>query len=88
MALVKLISPYSKIAGVNKVVLEAASLKELIGKLIDEYGEGMATLLDDGDISPKAIFMINRRSARSLEGINTRLQEDTEVIIMEYLGWA
>lgn len=89
MALVKFVPPYNKIAGIDEVGIESSSLGELMLKICSMYGEGMNMLFDEqGRISPKAVIMVNRRSARSLNDVDTQLEENSEVIIMEYLGWA
>lgn len=89
MALVKFIPPYNKITGVTVDRIEAQTVGELLNKIIDKYGGEMSSLLDEnGELSGKHVVMVDRRSALTLQGSATPLTAQSEVIIMEYLGWA
>ena len=89
MATVKFVSPFHKITGTQIDNIDAADIRELCRAIISKYGEKMGFLLDEnGDLSKKAVVLINRKNAFILEGSDTSLVPENEVIIMSYLGWA
>lgn len=89
LALVKFVSPYHKITGVETDVIPARDVRELCSAIIEKYGKDMHFLVDEnGDLSRKLVLLINRKNAYILDGSDTLLEPDTEAILMSYLGWA
>ena len=89
MAYVKFVSPYHKITGVESDTIPAGSVRELCSAIIEKYGEEMRFLVDEnGDLSRELVLLVNRKNAYILEGSDTLLEPDTEIVLMTYLGWA
>ena len=89
MAYVKFVSPYHKITGVAEDHIDAYDVRALCLAIIAKYGAGMGFLLDeDRELSRKIVLLVNRKNAYILQGSETPLDADTEVVIMSYLGWA
>jgi len=89
MAYVKFVSPYHKITGVEEDCIDASDVRELCNAIIDKYGDEMSFLLDEnGDLSRKLVALVNRKNAYILDGSDTPLDTNTEVVFMTYLGWA
>jgi len=64
-------------------------VRELCAAIIAKYGDGMQFLLDEnGDLSRKIVLLVNRKNAYILQGSDTPVDSETEIIIMAYLGWA
>ena len=88
MANVVFISPYNKITGEDAIIIEADNVRQLCNKIIEKYGSDMEFLLDEtGELSRKIVLLVNRRNAYTLSGTDTPIFQDTEVMIMPYLGW-
>ncbi len=86
MAKVRFVLPYNKIAGVDEVNIDAKNCRELCEKLIEKYGTKMHFLLgENGDISQTIAVFCNNRNIYTLQGPDTLLEEDAEVIIMPHL---
>lgn len=86
MAVVRFISPFTKIVGVKQIKINAKNIGELCKQLIERFGSNMHILLDkEGEISKKVVILVNRRNVHTLAGIDTPLDEDTEVLIMPYI---
>lgn len=89
MAIVKFIPPYNKITCKDRDRIEANTVGQLLHAIIDKYGDGFNSLLDEnGHMSRKIVVMVERRNVLTLQGEKTPLNMDTEVIIMEYLAFA
>lgn len=89
MAKVRFVSPFNKIAGTTWDEINGNTIGEVCQNIIKKYGEELAFLLDkNGDLSKEVVILVDRRGALTLEGFSTPVKEETEVIIMEYLGWA
>ncbi len=89
MAKVRYVSPYDKITGTTWDDIEGNTIGEVCQNIILKYGDEVAFLLDDkGDLSKDVVILVDRRGALTLDGFHTAVKNDTEVIIMEYLGWA
>ena len=87
MAYIIFISPYNTITGKDSLIIEAESVRQLCLKIISMYWPSMGFLLDEnGELSRKLVFLVNRRNAFTLSGTDTALSEDMEVIIMPYFG--
>ena len=89
MAKVRFVSPYNEITGTTWDNIEGNTIGEVCQNIILKYGNKLAFLLDEyGDLSKNTVILVDRRGALTLDGFNTAVKDDTEVIIMEYLGWA
>jgi molybdopterin converting factor small subunit len=89
MADVRFILPYNKIAGVDRVKIHAENCRQLCEKIIEKYGEGMSFLLDeDGNVSQNITMFYNDRNIYTLQGSDTLLEEDAEIIIMPHFHMA
>ncbi|HZK71811.1 MAG TPA: MoaD/ThiS family protein [Clostridia bacterium] len=87
MARVRFIMPFTKLTGSKYINIEAADVRELCKKLIQRFGSEMNVLLDENDdLSRKMVILVNRRNAHTLDGANTALDKNAEVIIMHYIS--
>ncbi len=62
---------------------EGATLSEVFKEVGREYGESLKKkiLAPDGDFHPYVLISVNGTDARGLNGINTRLKEEDEVLL-------
>ncbi len=86
MALVRFVSPFTKITNTKEVHVNANNIRELCKKLINIYGLDMKILLDEKDeLSQKIIVLVNRRNAHTLQGADTTIENESEILIMPFL---
>ena len=86
MAFVKFLPPFNKIIGIDSLNIDAKDIRDLSNKLITTFGNRIDLILDDQDqLSHSIIVMVNRRNAHTLEGADTVLNADSEVIILPYI---
>jgi len=71
-------------------ISDGLTLEELIAFLIDKYGEGLEALLlkerEPVELLPHIKIYINGRSPGFLQGFNTVLQNEDDVMIMPQLS--
>lgn len=86
MAYVKFLPPLTKRTTVEKVQIDAKNVRELCKELIDMFHLEKSLLLDDSDkLTGNIVLLVNRRNAHILEGADTEINEETEVLIMQFL---
>jgi molybdopterin converting factor small subunit len=86
MAYVRFITPFTNVTGTNNINVEADNVRDLCKKLVQIFGKEMSVILDEKEeLSQKMVLLVNRRNAHTLEGANTFLEKDTEIIIMHYI---
>lgn len=67
----------------SEFTVEASSVGELIGKIIEQYPGIRSHLLDsDGNLRRYFNIFVNNTHIRDLEGMETRLKEEDKVILM------
>lgn len=73
-----------QIIGKKEFVFEAIEIKDLIKKLIDEFGSELKQELFDekGEIRKNYRILVNARNINILNGTETELQENDRVVIM------
>lgn len=87
MALIRFVWPFTQITGTKEVHVDADNVRQLCKKLIDIYGLDMEILLDENDeLSSKIIILVNRRSAHTLQGADTIIEKENEVLIMPFIS--
>jgi molybdopterin converting factor small subunit len=68
------------------VQIDAKNVRELCKELIDMFHLEKSLLLDDSDkLTGNIVLLVNRRNAHILEGADTEINEETEVLIMQFL---
>jgi len=86
MALIRFLPPINKITEIDSVYIDAQNIKELSDKLIEAYGKKIDLLIDSkGQLSQNIVVLVNRRNAHTLEGADTVLNRDSEVIILPHI---
>jgi len=86
LALVRFVSPFTDIAGKEKVHIKAENVGELCEILIEDFGPKMRVLLDEkGDVSKDIVILVDRRNVHTLRGSRTALCENSEVLIMPHI---
>lgn len=86
MALVRFLTPYNKITLMDSLNMEVKDIREMAVGLIKSFGKEMDIILDkEGNLSSSIVILVNRRNAHTLEGADTVLHEDSEVIILPYI---
>ena len=86
MATIRFLPPLSQKATKEAVQVQGATLGELCRKLIKTYRLPEDLFFDaTGALSPEVIIFVNRRNARTLQGMETRVDEHTDVLVMQYL---
>jgi len=73
-----------KIIGKKQFTYEAILIKDLISKLIEEFGHELELELFDsnGNIRKMYRVLINARNINLLDGLDTKLNEDDMVVLM------
>lgn len=86
MAYVKFLPPLTKRTTVEKVQIDAKNVRELCKELIDMFHLEKSLLLTDSDkLTSNIVLLVNRRNAHILEGADTEVNEETEILIMQFL---
>jgi len=81
MVKVKLFANFREIVGRNEVEIPASSVLDLLTKLIEQYPELKRLIFKNGGISDYVHIVVNGRSIRDLDGLNTGLGDDDVVAI-------
>lgn len=70
--------------GEREVELDASTLEEAVGKLVERFGQRFAERLLDSSGLPRRLlnFYVNGRNARLLQQLKTPLREGDEVHIL------
>lgn len=87
MADIHYLSPYKKITGIDYEEIHADSLRSICEFIQAKYPD-FPPLIVDGALTRKLVVLVNRRSALSMDGLDTPVDDSVEIIIMKYLGWA
>jgi len=87
MPTIHYVSPYKKITKVESEEIHGDSLRTICEVIQSKYPD-FDPLIVDNKLTRKLVVLINRRSALTLDGLDTPLKDATEIIIMKYLGWA
>ena len=86
MAKVKVVTfaRLKQIIGKKQFSCEADFVKELLDKLIKEYGDEFEKEFFNnmGEINKRYRILVNARNINLLDGIDTKLQEDDMVVLM------
>lgn len=86
MAFVKFLPPFNKITGIDSLDVDTKDIRDLSNKLIAAFGNKIDLILDaQGQLSQSIIVLVNRRNAHTLNGADTVLNGDSEVIILPYI---
>jgi molybdopterin converting factor small subunit len=87
MATIHYIAPYNKITGKGCEDIHGETLRLICEQINAKYPE-FDPLIIDGGLTKKLVILVNRRSALTMDGLDTPVDESSEIIIMRYLGWA
>jgi molybdopterin synthase sulfur carrier subunit len=85
---VQTILDFKKIIGAREIeisVPRGCTLQGLLGKMVNTWGDELATRLfepNSTNLIPYLRLMINGRDIGFLDGVNTRLQDGDEILIM------
>lgn len=84
MATIHYISPYNKITGVVREDLSANSLRTICEFIQTKYPD-IGPLIIDNDLTRKVIIMVNRRNALTLDGLDTSIDDSSEITLLRYM---
>jgi molybdopterin converting factor small subunit len=85
MAKVKFLPPLSQKTTKESFEIEADTLLELCLLLMEKFRLPDTLFFSaDGKLSKDIVILVNRRNAHTLEGLETDLHEDAEVLVMLY----
>jgi hypothetical protein len=87
MANIHYVSPYNKITGMPHEEILGDSLRSVCEYINTKYPD-FDPLIVDNNLTRKLVVLVDRRSALTMEGLCTTIDDSTEIIIMKYLGWA
>ena len=86
MAFIRFLPPFNKITETDTVQLDAKDIRDLSDKLVAAFGKKIDMILDSqGQLSQSIVVLVNRRNAHTLNGADTVLNGDSEVIILPYI---
>lgn len=86
MALIRFLPPYNKIIGTEEAQIDARDIRDLSYKLVSKFGKDIDLILDEKhQLSQGIVVLVNRRNAHTLNGADTVLDQDSEVIILPYI---
>ena len=87
MAKIRFTSPYSRKTGTTKMQVNAPTLKDALRQVIDQYPDVFLGLLDEEEkLTDKSVVFIQGRNAKTLDGAESKLTEDTDVLIVPLLS--
>jgi len=81
------VTPYSRITGKDSEVIPGKTLRDVLEKVQHKY-IGLDPVIVNGKLNRRLVVLIDRRSALTLEELETRVNDSTEILIMKHLGWA
>ncbi|HAE42335.1 MAG TPA: molybdopterin synthase sulfur carrier subunit [Clostridiales bacterium] len=85
MAKVKFLPPLNQHTTKEFFDIEADTLLELCLLLLEKYRLPKTLFFSTGGgLSKDIVILINRRNAHTLEGLETPLHQETEVLVMRY----
>jgi molybdopterin synthase sulfur carrier subunit len=84
---VKFVGALRHVSGVDELALdcgEGVSVKSLIGEITEERKELKRSLIDQqlDDPRPNALILVNGREISALNGLETRLRDGDEVVLV------
>lgn len=81
------VSPYSRITGKEFEVITGKTLRVVLEQIQEKYPE-LDPVIVDGEINRRMVILVDRRSALTLDELETKVDDSTEILIMKHLGWA
>ncbi|MGV8050287.1 MAG: hypothetical protein AB2L21_08075 [Anaerolineaceae bacterium] len=87
MAEVFYVSPYNKITGKDSELIAGRTLYDICENIQCKYPE-FDSLIVNGKLTRALVVLVDRRGALTLEGLDTPIEDTTEIMFMKYLGWA
>lgn len=85
MAYVRFFPPLTKVVGIKSTYLDADTVRDLCLKLIKTFKIKKNLLLDEDDnLSRDIVVLVNRKNAHILQGADTSINSETEILIMQY----
>ncbi len=68
----------------NMDLEDESTIKDLFSKLFEKYGEDIKNVLvkKTGDLNDHVVIMLNEKNIRSLEELNTKIQNKDELILL------
>lgn len=81
------VTPYSRITGKEFEVIPGKTLRDVLEQIQEKYDE-LDPVIINGELSRRLVVLIDRRSALTLEELETKVNDSTEILIMKHLGWA
>ncbi|MDP3387514.1 MAG: hypothetical protein Q8S24_09785 [Eubacteriales bacterium] len=85
MAKVKFMPPLSQKTTKESFEIEADTLLELCLLLMEKFRlPGTLFFSAGGELSKDIVILVNRRNAHTLKGLETDLNQATEVLVMRY----
>lgn len=86
MAFIRFLPPFNKITETDTVHIDVKDIRDLSNKLVASFGKKIDLILDSqGQLSQSIVILVNRRNAHTLNGADTVLNGDSEVIILPYI---
>jgi molybdopterin converting factor small subunit len=85
MAKVKFLPPLSQKTTKEFFEIEADTLMELCLLLVEKYGLPYTLFFNaERELTEDIVILVNRRNAHTLKGLETPLNQETEVLVMRY----
>lgn len=86
MAFIRFLPPFNKITETDTVYMDVKDIRDLSDKLVAAFGKKIDLILDNkGQLSQSIVILVNRRNAHTLNGADTVLNGDSEIIILPYI---
>ncbi|MCS7119960.1 MAG: MoaD family protein [Nitrososphaerota archaeon] len=86
MVYLKFLGVFKKVVGLGELFLSfnGGVLSDLIKKLVELYPNLKKALLDPDleDPRPNALILVNGKEISVLDGLNTKIKDDDEIIII------
>lgn len=85
MSKVKFLPPLSQKTTKESIEIEADTLMKLCLLLMEKFELPSDLFFNaEGTLCKDIVILINRRNAHTLEGLETKLHQETEVLVMRY----
>ncbi len=85
----KTFGPLRRVIGDREISLEVpdtSTINSVIDSIIEKWGTRVEDLImDNGQISGNLIIMLNMKDISTLDGLNTTIQPDDEVVILPHV---
>ena len=85
----KTFGPLRRVIGEREVILEvsdASTIQDVIDTIVGKWGiDAEKLILDEGTFSGNLIIMLNMKDISTLNGLNTIIHPDDEIILLPHV---